>query len=381
MTATLGRVVNVDESAAPTDVTPPASDVPVTLKQRLFRRPKHPWLAAAGVIVVVLLLLELYARAIENQFETLRAGDSSEMILKAERLQTMNGQHIGAVFFGNSMMDTAVSPAFFTKNSKAYPTAYNAAVVGAPLQTRLRWGKEVVLRDLDPDVIVVGVHPVDLLHTDFLKLNQDPQQADVIFSKVLRETDTSALGSLDRSLNANLAVVRNRGVLRKPRTVWDATLRQLRGQPKPKEFDVRTEEEWQQMLKNDGEISLFHGVAFKEESIKNTGPKLKENLQTKNFSTAELTSLLDALEDTGIRVVVVVPPVPLDAWAKAGVDLDALHRGNELIQREATARGMRVVDFTDRGYKNAWFGDVLHANEKGSVQFSKELAEELDKPA
>ena len=305
------------------------------------------------------------------------------MILKAERLQAMGSQqrHVGAVFFGNSMMDTAISPAFFTKNSKTYPTAYNAAVVGAPLQTRLRWGKEVVLRDLDPDVIVVGIHPVDLLHTDFLKLNQDPQQADVIFSKVLRETDTSPVGALDRSLDANLAVVRNRGVLRKPRTLWDATLRQVRGQPKPKEFDVRTEAEWQQMLKNDGEISLFHGVDFKQESIKNTGPKIKENLQAKNFSTAELTGLLDALQDTGRRVVVVIPPVPLDAWKLAGVDIDALHKGNEIIEREGAARNMRVVDFTDRGYKNARFGDVLHANEKGSVQFSKDLAEELDKPA
>lgn len=354
---------------------------PTGLKARIFSRPAHPWLAAAAVIVVILLVLEFYVRAVENQFETLRAGDSSEMILKAERLATMRGQHIGAVFFGNSMMDTAVSPAFFVKNSKAYPTAYNAAVVGAPLQTRLRWGKEVVLRELDPDVIVVGIHPVDLLHTDFLKLNQDPQQADVIFSKVLRETDTSPVGSLDRSLNASLAVVRNRGVLRKPRTVWDATLRQVRGQPKPREFDVRTEEEWQQLLKSDGEISLFHGVDFKTESIKNTGPKIKENLQAKNFSTAELTTLLDAFGATGKRVVVVIPPVPLEAWGQAGVDLAALHKGNELIMREGAARGMRVVDFTDRGYKNAWFGDVLHANGKGSVQFSKELAEELDKPS
>lgn len=374
-------MVHVDESTTPIDVTPRVEPERAGLKARIFRRPAHPWLAAAGVIVVILLMLELYVRAIENQFETLRAGDSSEMILKAERLQTMRGQHIGAVFFGNSMMDTAVSPAFFVKNSKAYPTAYNAAVVGAPLQTRLRWGKEVVLRELDPDVIVVGIHPVDLLHTDFLKLNQDPQQADVIFSKVLRETDTSPVGSLDRTLNASLAVVRNRGVLRKPRTVWDATLRQIRGQPKPKEFDVRTEEEWQQLLKNDGEISLFHGVDFKQESIKNTGPKIKENLQAKNFSTAELTTLLDALAATGKRVVVVIPPVPLEAWGQAGVDLAALHKGNELITREGAARGMRVVDFTDRGYKNAWFGDVLHANGKGSVQFSKELAEELDKPS
>jgi hypothetical protein len=349
----------------------------------VFRRPQHPWLTALGVLVVVLLLLEGYVRLIENQFATLRAGDSSEMILKAQRIDAISHQnrHIGAVFLGNSMMDTAISPAFFTKNSTTYKTVYNASVVGAPLQTRLRWADEIVLRDLDPDLIVIGVHPVDLLHTDFLKLNQDPVQADVIFSGVLRETDHTALGTIERGLNDNVAIVRNRGVLRQPETVWDATVREVRGQPKPKEFDVRTEDDWRAMLKDDGEISLFHQQEFKQASVKNTAPKIKENLLPQNFSTNELESLLDTLGATGKKVVVVIPPIPLDAWKSAGIDTDVIHQGNAIIQGVAAAHGMRVIDFTDRGYKNALFGDVLHANDKGSITFSRDLAQELDKPA
>ncbi len=379
---------SIGGAAAPNEAPPVADDgvvaapAPRSLAARVFTPPKHPWITAAAVVIAVMFLFEGFVRVIENQFETLRAGDSSEMILKAEGLAALpaDQRHVGVVFFGNSMMDTAISPIFFTKNSKTYKTVYNASIVGAPLQTRLRWSNEIVLRDLDPDLIVIGIHPVDLLHTDFLKLNQDPQQADVIFGRVLRETDSSALGEVQRSLNDNLAIVRNRGVLRRPRTVWDASLREVRGQPKPKEFDVRTEEDWQQMLKPDGEVSMFHGQLFKQESIKNTGPKLKENLLASNYSTVELNSLLDNLQATGKKVVVVIPPVPLDAWQAAGVDLASLSTGNQLITDAAGARGMRVIDFTDNGFKNGLFGDILHANDKGSLQFSKQLAQELDQP-
>lgn len=349
-------------------------------RRRVFRAPKHPWLAAAGVLVVVLLLFEVYVRVIENQFETLRAGDSAEMILKAERIVELSNtdRHVGAVFLGNSMMDTAISPGTFLGNSKTYKSAYNASVVGAPLQTRKRWADEIVLANLDPDVIVLGVHPVDLLHTDFLKINQDPEQADVIFGRVLRETNTSPVGAAERAVNDNIAIVRDRGILRRPRTLWDATVREVKGEPKPKEFDVRTIEDWQAMLSPNGEISLFHKQPFKQESIKNQGPKLAENLQTANFSTVELNSLLDFLASTGKKVVLVIPPVPLDAWNAAGVNMDALHQGNKIISDAAASRHFAVLDYTDRGYKNGLFGDVLHANDLGSLQFSKQLAADLD---
>jgi len=390
--------VSVDDSAVGTSTVAPeqtaeavaeAAPAPASVREQpslgslVFHRPRHPWRAAVVVVLVVVLLLEGYVRLIENQFATQRAGDSAEMILKADRIREISKQdrHVDAVFFGNSMMDTAISPVVFENNSTDYKVAYNASVVGAPLQTRLRWSDEVVLKELDTDLIIVGVHPVDLLHTDFLKLNQDAQQADVIFSQVLRETDSSVLGAVDRTLNDTVALVRNRGVLRKPRTVWDATARVVRREAKPKEFDVRTEDDWREMLKEDGEISLFHKKEFKQESIKNTGPKIKENLQEVNFSTVELEALLTNLGATGKRVVVVIPPVPLDAWSAAGVNLDALHAGNKIIIEAAAAHQMRAIDFTDRGYKNGVFGDVLHANEIGSVKFSKELALELAKPA
>lgn len=355
------------------------------VRRAVFHRPAHPWRAAAAVVALVALLLEGYVRLVEGQFETLRAGDSAEMILKAERIDELAAEdpHVGAVFFGNSMMDTAISPATFVSKSRTFASAYNASIVGAPLQTRLRWSREIVLDRLDPDLVVLGVHPVDLLHTDFLKLNQDPQQADVIFGKVLRETDRSWKGAVERALTDNIALVRNRGILRKPRTLWDATFRSLTRQPKKKEFEVRTPEQWQAWLKDDGEIALFHGEAgtFKPQSITNTGPKLRENLRAENYNATELRSLLVEFAGARVPVVVVIPPVPLDAWTQAGVDLDTLRRGNQLIVDTAAEYGIDVIDFTDRGYKNALFADLLHANGLGSLQFSKQLAEELDQRA
>lgn len=360
---------------------PSIPDAPPAGRGRgVFRRPTHPWLVAVAIVLVVAVALEGYVRWVEPQFETLRAGDSAEMILKAERIEELGKENpkVDVVFFGNSMMDTAISPAWLIRNSKTIDSAYNAAVVGAPLQTRLRWSQEIVLDNLDPETIVLGVHPVDLLHTDFLKVNQDATQADVIFGKVLRETDQSFLGEIQRALDDNIAVVRNRGILRKPRSLWDATWRQIRRQPKPKEFDVRTEEDWQDWLKNDGEVAMFHKQPFKPESIKNVGPKLRENLQVDNYSTTELRDLLDYLRSTGKQVVVVIPPVPLDAWKDAGVDMNALRAGTRLITDTAGEYGFPTIDFTERGFKNGVFVDLLHANDLGSLQFSKALAAELD---
>ena len=59
-------MVNVDESQAPIDHIPAPDPTLKRLTDRLFRRPAHPWVAAAGVIVVILLLLELYVRGVEN---------------------------------------------------------------------------------------------------------------------------------------------------------------------------------------------------------------------------------------------------------------------------------------------------------------------------
>lgn len=361
--------------------TPPAAPAARPAGSLVFRRPRHPWIFAIAVVVVVGLLLEGFVRWVEPQFETLRAGDSAEMILKAERIEQLGKESpkVDLVFFGNSMMDTAISPDVLIKNSSTVTSGYNAAVVGAPLQTRLRWSQEIVLANLDPQTIVLGVHPVDLLHTDFLKVNQDATQADVIFAKVLRETDQSRLGSLQRAVNDNVALVRDRGILRKPRSLWDATWRQIRRQPKPKEFDVRTEEDWQAWLKDDGEVAMFHKEAFKPESIKNVGPKLRENLQVDNYSTTELRTLLDYLASTGKQVVLVIPPVPLQAWQDAGVDMDALRAGTRLIADTGNEYGFTTIDFTERGYKNGLFVDLLHSNDLGSLQFSKELAGELDK--
>lgn len=370
------------DAGAPTAVTGPVDDDRSRTRPRgaRWRRPAHPWLVAVAVVAVVALLLEGYVRWVEPQFETLRAGDSAEMILKAERIEDLGrtDPNVDVVFLGNSMMDTAISPAWLIKNSKTITSAYNAAVVGAPLQTRLRWSQEIVLDNLHPRTVVLGVHPVDLLHTDFLKVNQDATQADVIFAKVLRETDQSFLGEVQRDLNDNIAVVRNRGILRKPRSLWDATWRQIRRQPKPKEFEVRTEEDWQAWLKDDGEVSMFHKEPFKPESIKNVGPKLRENLQVDNYSTTELRSLLDYLRSTGTQVVLVIPPVPLEAWTDAGVDMDALRAGTRLIHDTGEEYGFPTIDFTEKGFKNGVFVDLLHANDLGSLQFSKQLAQELD---
>jgi hypothetical protein len=248
--------------------------------------------------------------------------------------------------------------------------------VGAPLATQARWAEEIVLDRLDPDLIVLGVHPVDLLLAGVLDLNIRPAQASVVFARVLRETSDSPVAATDRFLHEHMALVRQRGALRQPRTMWDATLKTVQGEEPAKFFALRDEQFWFEHLTPLGESSMFRDDPFE---VTGFVKQLRARLKGDQFSTVDLDNMLELVTGGDARVVVVIPPVPLTSWRDAAVDLTALEDGIALIEEAAADHGVEVIDFTDRGYKNELFADMIHSNDRGAVQFSKDLAAELDR--
>jgi hypothetical protein len=329
-----------------------------------------------AVALLALVATEGFVRWINPQLPVVRAGDAAEMILKARRIDEISrsSPEIDLVFFGTSMMDSAVAPQTFLASSTKYDSVYNAGVVGAPTATQVRWSREIVLNRLDPGVIILGIHPIDLLLTDVLNLNIQPAQADVIFARVLRETKPGLTGDVERALNDNLELVRQRGNLRRPYVVAEATWNRLRGN-KPKGFiPLRDEEFWVDHLTPMGESSLFHGDEGKFR-ITAVQDQLRANLRSDAFAVADVHRLIQAAQsENGAEVIIVIPPVPLDAWREVGVDLGALRYGEDLIKSIAAQYGVPVIDFTDVGYENELFADLVHMNDQGAERFSRDLS-------
>lgn len=370
-------MVEAQQSPVVEEAPEVAPDEPRRSRPRL-RVPRLSWASCLAVVLVVLLLAEGYVRLVERHLPTVRAGDAAEMIIKARQIDALaaeQGEQVDVVVFGTSMMDSATSPSTILARSKRYDSVYNAAIVGAPLATQVRWADEIVLDRLEPDLIVLGIHPVDLLLGGVLDLNIRPAQADVVFSRVLRETGEDPIAAVDRWLHDHVALVRQRGALRQPRTMWDATLKTVTGQEPDKFFALRDETFWFEHLTPLGESSMFRGDPFE---VKGFYKQLRERLRTDQFATGDLHRLLELVSDTDARVVVVIPPVPLTSWRDGAVDLSALEEGVEIITEAAAEHGVEVIDFTDSGYRNELFADMLHSNDKGAVQFSTELAARLD---
>ncbi|MFN8038162.1 MAG: D-alanyl-lipoteichoic acid biosynthesis protein DltD [Acidimicrobiales bacterium] len=370
------------DEPAPAPATTDAPDDPgarggePTRRRRRLRRPRHPILAGLAVLVAMLVVAELAVRAVADQLPVVRAGDAAEMILKARQVEALGaeGPQPQVVFFGTSMMDSAITPSTFVKYSGHYDRAYNAAVVGAPTATQVRWADEIVLDALHPDLVVLGIHPIDLMLTDVFELNIQSNQSDVIFSRVVRETQPGVLGDLNRSLNDNLAIVKHRGSLRQPQTMAEAAWNTVTGTPPKKYIPLRDEEYWEQHLGPDGENTMHHGEEYRFTSVIN---QLRKNLTPDAFYASDAQRLVEVAKASGAEVVIVVPPVPLATWKQNGVDLAALRRGQQIIADIGATNGVRVVDFTDRVYDESLFADIVHMNDRGADRFSRELAAEL----
>jgi len=344
------------------------------------RRPRHPWLTSFGLLVVACLVVELGVRSIEEQLPIVRAGDEAEMVLKAKRIEEIAAADpsVDVVVFGTSMMDSAMNPREYLGNSARSSSIYNASVVGAPVSTQVRWAREIVLDRLDPDVVVLGVHPIDLLLVDVFNLNIQANQSDVIFGTVERELRPGPSGQIDRWTHTNLASIRQRGSLRRPGVVADSVWSAATRTPPKKYIPKRDEAYWSTHLTDLGESTLYLGAEFKITSV---ADQLKQNMVPEGFYVNDLYRLLDvvvASASPSPKIVMVIPPVPIDAWVQLGVDLSVLRQGQDLIAEVARHYGVRLVDFTDRPYQNELFADIVHMNDRGAERFSRELALSLN---
>jgi len=335
----------------------------------------RPLAALAGAFVVLLVLAEVGVRFVSDQLPPPTAGDTEELVRKHERLAELAdaGQQPEVVFFGNSTIDAGIDPAAFSAASQTFDTAYNAALLGNTLDVPQRWIDEFVLPQTDPDVVVVGITPLDVLEGD--RSDADAAIRAASFDVKFDEIDDGLLPRLTRQADDLSYLVRHRSSLREPATFAGAAYDAATGQEPPGDLS-RPDGFWDQHLAPDGAV-----LAYRQGQLRSPNTGLVEDVTRALPSDLRLDRIDDVLERVGgTEAVVLIPPIAIQSLAGYGVPVERWREVAALIVQRADHLGVPTIDLSTSttSFPDDRFYDPIHLNAAGAEQMSAQVASALD---
>ena len=279
--------------------------------------------------------------------------------------------------------------------SATYDRAYNAALVGAPVASQARWADDFVLDGLDPEVLVLGVSPLDLLDVNPLDLldvtsGQGRSQAvQAAFDDTLDRLKPSAGQQLEERASDASALIRHRSSLRNPGTLGRALSDTLNRRP-PREGipAVATVENgevvprdltfWQGNLRPSGGTRSTTTAAWPRPA---TPPSRGAWRWPRPAPTSRSTACAPCS----------TPPSNPDAGRSSPCRRSRPRPSPRSPGRRsgwptawprcrlvADEYDVELLDFALEGYPLDAFADVAHLNRLGSERYSRELAVALD---
>lgn len=362
---------------------------------RAWRALAHRRVPLTTVVVAVvglLLVTEVFVRAVEDWLPRSQAGDAAEVELKYAQVVALEdaGEPTDVVFLGSSAMDAAIDPAVWGEASVAYPRAYNASLLGQPFDSMRRWAGEFVLPRTDPALVVVGVTPFDVPQIDIL--NTSRGVVEKLFDDAMDRLDEGALARADRRIGESSAIVRHRASFRAPVQLYRATRDRLTGERKPKQDSLqpvrlldgttvaRTAEVWEEnLLLPRGGVANYWGytepipLGFSFDD-----PVQQQIFRSSRTTRTQLLGLQEVARTAGADVVFVIPPTLPEAYTPFTGSQAATDDAEQNIRDVAADLGVPVVDFSEVAYPEDHFADGVHLNRVGSERFSRELAAAVD---
>lgn len=344
---------------------------------------EQPSFAAVGRILalvgaaslVVLLLAEGTVRLISGHLPPPTSGDTQELVIKKEQMEALAEQgQVEVAFLGNSTMDAGLDATRFGQTSTAFDTAYNAALLGIPLDTQARWFGEVVLPILDPQVVVLGMNPVDVLQSYYTE--GELAVVNASFHSRFREIEQGPAAAINRVAYDDSYLIRYRGSLRAPFHVVEAAWNTATFQ-EPQGIWSRPDGFFDRNVAADGASLLYRGRTFDGE----VSDKLVDDLQRtldSDLREGRIDRLVDQVEEAGHDPVVVIPPVSLSILSQHGIEAARWREVAAQIASEAQRRDVPVVDFSTVDYPDSAFSDPMHLNAAGTERFTDELAAAID---
>lgn len=336
------------------------------------RRPaRWRWLA---VVALTVLVAEGAARWLGGHVADQERTGHPELEQKWElaRAAAQGPRPPEVLVLGNSMLDAGFVPSAFPR------PAFNAAFLGAPLRVQPRWARMVAGR-LDPEVVVVGIHPLDTFRADVV-FGQSQAALEEVYADAVDRLTPGALDRLGRRAAEVSALVRIRSTLRRPRTLADTVAAAVDGEPRPPTVELLPaiplhDIDWAATLAPDGANPRYREGRLAP-GVRLPLGELADLVARDQLDPTLVGDVVEAVGD-GPRAVVVIPPVATEVLVASGLPGEALADRAELIAALATGAGAEVVDLSDDGYPTELFSDPLHLNAAGATRFTADLARAL----
>lgn len=342
-------------------------------------------------VVAVLVVAELWARAVGPYLPPSELGDAPEMALKLEQMTARGATDV--VLLGNSMVGHGLDPERMTDADPALGTVYNAALAGAPLVGIETWTEDYVVPRTRPGTLVLGLHPVSLIAInpiDGLAGGSAAAAAQVIenrFLGALDRLDPTPLQRADDRVSDVSALIRNRATLRNPKDAWRGTWSLVTGEDPGEgvprvaldqgELVARDDAFWRRYLTPTGFASQIGDRQSEDIANPDHVSRLRSVLDGAQLDRTGIRRLLRRLDAEADRVVVAIMPMAPGTIAALGDDADAFEAGTALLREAAAAVDAEVVDLRDAALDDTDFADPAHLNVPGAEILSAALADRL----
>ena len=312
-------------------------------------------LRAAVVAVLLLLVFELGVRAIEPALPQITTWREPMVAHKVARMDELSrAGRTDVVFAGTSQMLFAGDPTMFRRQLHAPWSMYNAAMWGAPPIVNEHWITEVVVPRLQPRTVLLGVSPIDFVEAE----SQDA--VDKYFASTSVRDDW--LASVDRSLSRASALVRERRLLRDPRTVADSIGRRVSGETGPKLLA--------------GQVDAFGRAARQDRSVFRDSPlaqRMVAGLVRKGWAPSQrqvraFRRTVAKLRATGAEVILADMAVSGPLIDKLGPEAYGAYRA--FLRSEATTLRVPLIDTATGLTSTTFFFDYDHVNRAGADVFN-----------
>jgi hypothetical protein len=336
-----------------------------------WRRPCGVLLRPLAVAVLVAVVVEVGIRLFLPSLPEPRTWPSPESQHKVDQLKQWRAQHTepAVVVAGASMADVGIDAGALAAATGSGRGGYNAALTGAVLPSLAVWTSRVIVPELRPRVVVLGLSPVELNpNLPNLAAGYDEFASADPVQRVIG--DETWLNRLNRWAGDVSDLFRYRTVLRTP-SDWGSG----------PERNGKAGQDLDPALTSDGQSQFFANRTMQDFGALFTSARARHDSIARGVfyrftvgprQVDQIRAFVRALQVQGARVLLVDLPVDPEAVGDLPGGAVSVHAASVALAQIATSTH---AAFFDAGvWDPALFGDPVHLNVTGSARLTTLLA-------
>lgn len=329
------------------------------------------------MVIAVLLVAEAGARWVGPEIPR-EAGSEERAYVKADQMYQRGPTDV--VVLGSSETAGGLVPSTVLASAPDFDSAYNAALAGARLDLNTEWADRIVLPQLHPDVVVIGMLPTMVLDLSDTGLAPNEQTAPA-YRSAFDIIAPDGLGRFGWPLRQKSALIRYRPQFRRPGAVVKGIERAVTdaGPNEPERSDTRmdweTETDPQRILDNtapDGDV-----LDYLDPSIPGGDNRFAviafDAAGALPVDTSDLEGLVTTIRAHGAVPVVALAPIDRVVLEADGADLTAFDALSAEIVAWGVDAGVPVLDPGDTRFAPEEFHDRQHLAAAGAQRWSGQV--------